>query len=175
MQDVETELADLDLIAFLEPAVGREIAHAGHAEPRAAGHDIVEQKLVGDMRTFDRHFQRVAQIRGAADMVNMAMGQPDFFHGDAGLLDRGQNLGNVAAGIDHDRLFGRLVPDNGAILLERRHRNDNRAGLCLGVGFVIHGATIFSPDRSSTRARECRATQSAMTSPRFVTPLYPFV
>jgi len=28
---------------------------------------------------FDRHFQRVAQLGGAADMVDMTVGQPDFF------------------------------------------------------------------------------------------------
>ena len=53
MQDVEGEFADRDLLAFVEPAVGPEIAHAGHAEPLAAGDDIVEQIFVGDMRTFD--------------------------------------------------------------------------------------------------------------------------
>src|SRR5215468_7252649 len=33
--DVEGEIADLDLLAFVEPAVRSEIAHAGHAEARA--------------------------------------------------------------------------------------------------------------------------------------------
>ena len=32
VQDVEAQFADLDLIALIEPAVGAEIAHAGHAE-----------------------------------------------------------------------------------------------------------------------------------------------
>ena len=53
MQDVEGQIADRDLIAFVEPAVGPEIAHAGHAEARAARDDIVEQELVGDMRALD--------------------------------------------------------------------------------------------------------------------------
>jgi hypothetical protein len=72
-------------------------------------------------------------------MVDMAVRQPDLFDRDAGLLDRFQNLGNVPAGIDHHGLLGRLVPDDGAVLLEQRHRHDHRAGLRLGLGFVIHG------------------------------------
>src|SRR5437016_13846875 len=100
MQDVEGEITDRDLIAFIEPAVGPEIAHAGHAEALAAAYDIVEQVLVGDVRAFDSDLQRVAQFRGAADMVDMAVGEPDLLDRDAGLLDRLQNLGNVPAGVD---------------------------------------------------------------------------
>ena len=110
MQDVEGQLADLDLLAFIEPAVRREVAHAGHAESRAARHHIVEQEFVGDMRAFDRHLQRIAQFGGAPDMVDMAMRQPDLFDGDIGLFDRGLNLRNVAAGVDHHGFFGSFAP-----------------------------------------------------------------
>ncbi len=44
------------------------------------------------MRSLDRHLERVAQFGGAADMVDMAMGQPDFLDGHRGLLDRIQDL-----------------------------------------------------------------------------------
>ena len=74
----KVERADLDLVAFVEPAVGREIAHPGHAEAGAARHHIVQQELVRDMRALDRYTQHLAQFGGAADMVDMAMGQPDL-------------------------------------------------------------------------------------------------
>jgi len=73
MQQVEGQFADSDLIALIEPAIRREIAHAGHAETGAAGHHIVEQKLVGDVRTFDWNLQRVAQLRCTPDMVDMTV------------------------------------------------------------------------------------------------------
>ena len=143
MQDVEGEIPDRDRIAFIEPAVGPEIAHVSHAEALAARDDIVEHVFVGDVRTLDLDLQRVAQIGGAADMVNMAVRQPDLLDRDAGLLDRLQDLGNVPARVDHHGLLGRLVPDDGAVLLEQRDRHDHRAGLRLilglGLGFVIHG------------------------------------
>src|SRR5437879_11212249 len=97
VEDVEGELADLDLLALVEPAVGPEIAHAGDAEARARGDDIIEQIFVGDVRALDLHAERVAQFSGAADMIDMAVRDPDLLHGDAGLLDRLQNLRHVAA------------------------------------------------------------------------------
>jgi hypothetical protein len=139
---VEGQLADRHLLSLVEPAIRREIAHPGHAEARAAGHDIVEQEFVGEMRALDRHLQRVAQLGRAADMVDMAVGQPDLFHGDVGLLDRGLNFRNVAAGVDHDGLFGGFAPDQGAVLLEQRHRDDDSAGFRLGFGFICHPGTM---------------------------------
>src|SRR6266481_5964150 len=85
--------------------------------------------FVGDVRAFDRHFQRVAQFRGAADMVDMAVGEPDLLDGNAGLLDGGLNLRHIAAGIDHHSLLARLVPEDGAVLLEQRHWHDGCADL----------------------------------------------
>ena len=103
------------------------------------------------MRALDLHLQRVAQIGGATDMVDMAVGEPDLLDRDAGLLDRLQNFGNVPAGVDHHGLLGRLVPDDGAVLLEQRHRHDHRAGfglvLGLGLGFVIHGWHHIHPGK----------------------------
>src|SRR3954470_1679601 len=79
-------------------------------------------------------------------MVDMAVSEPDLLHGDAGLLDGVQDLRHVAAGIDHHGLLGRLVPDDGAILLEQRHGDDDRARFraCLGLCLVLlgHGATM---------------------------------
>src|SRR5581483_8361532 len=79
---------------------------------------------------------------GAADMVDVAMGQPDLLDGDAGLGDSLANVGHIAAGIDHDRLPGRLTPQDGAVLLERRDRHDDRAGLRLGLVLLAHGASM---------------------------------
>ena len=54
-------------------------------------------------------------------MVHVAVGEPDALDGDAGLVDRGEDAIHVAAGIDDDRLLGGVVPQDGAVLLERRH------------------------------------------------------
>src|SRR5437588_703524 len=38
-------------------------------------------------------------------MVDMAVGEPDLFNRDTGLLERGFDLRHVAAGVDHDGLL----------------------------------------------------------------------
>ena len=60
MQDIEGQFADRNLLAFFEPAIRHEIAHIGETEARPARHHIVEQKFIGDMRTFDRDLECVA-------------------------------------------------------------------------------------------------------------------
>src|SRR5665647_876072 len=67
----------------------------------------------------------IDHVGGAADMVDMAVGQPDLLDRHIRLLDRGQNFRNVAAGVDHHGLFGGLAPYQRAVLLEQRHRNDD--------------------------------------------------
>src|SRR6187549_126037 len=62
-------------------------------------------------------------------MVDMPMRQPDLLDRDAGLFDRSLDLVDVPAGVDHHGLLRGLVPDDGAVLFEQRHRNDDRAGL----------------------------------------------
>ena len=103
-------------------------------------------------------FSASRKFGGAADMVDMAVGQPDLLDRDAGLLDRRQDLRHVAAGVDHDGLLGRLVPDDGAVLLEQRHRNDDRAGLRLWSRFCHPWGHHILPRHAVNTRGECRAT-----------------
>jgi hypothetical protein len=64
-------------------------------------------------------------------MVDVAMRQQDLLHRHAGLLDAGLDSIEVAAGIDHNAVLARLVPQQRAVLLERRDGNDG--------GFEGHG------------------------------------
>src|SRR3569832_2804054 len=83
VKDVEAELADLDPVAFIEPAIRREIAYAGEAEPRAALDHVVQQQFVGEMRALDRHAARLAQLGRTADVIDMAVREPDLLDRDA--------------------------------------------------------------------------------------------
>src|SRR5207245_11023200 len=59
-----------------------------------------------------------------------------------GLLNSSHNPGNVADGVDHEGIPGGLAPDQRAVLLKQRHRNDGGAGFCLGLGFLGHFSTM---------------------------------
>src|ERR1700730_1111829 len=55
MQHIERQVADLDPVAVIEPAIRRGDTNPVHAELEAAGGQPVEQELVGPMRTLDRN------------------------------------------------------------------------------------------------------------------------
>src|SRR5262249_41140769 len=59
----------------------------------------------------------------------MAVGQPDLLHRDAVLFDRMLDLVEVAAGINHGATLAPLRPQNRAVLLKRRDRNDHSSSL----------------------------------------------
>ncbi len=145
VKNLEGEVADLYGVAFVEPAVGRDVAHAGDAEARAAAFEIVEQRLVGDVRSLDRHAAELfLQLGRTARVIEMAVRQPDLLDRDAGLRNRLKNIVHVAARIDDDGALGRLAPDQCAVLLERGDGNDDgprlwRGGLAGRVlGIVCH-------------------------------------
>jgi hypothetical protein len=57
----------------------------------------------------------------------MAVRQPDALHRHASLLDGADDAVHVAARVDHHGLLAGIVPQQGAVLLERRDRNDRPA------------------------------------------------
>jgi hypothetical protein len=60
-------------------------------------------------------------------MIDMAVGQQDLLDCDAGLLGGGLKARQVAAGIDERAAHRRGAPQQGAVLLQRRDRNDRGA------------------------------------------------
>jgi hypothetical protein len=147
VQDIEIEAADADAVAFLEPAVRCEIAHSGHAEPFATLHHGIQQKPVVDVRPDDLDLQRVAQFGRAADMVDVAVRQPDRLDIDVRLGNGVLDQRYVTAGIDHHRLASGFVPQQHAVLLEQGDGNDDRAcrsgGLGCGLSLLAHRATML--------------------------------
>ena len=128
MQDVETKSAHGHAVALVEPAVRRH--GSGFAEP-VIGRRLrqgIEEELVGQMRALHRHAEALAQLVGAGRVIDMAVGQQDFLDLHALLTDRRLDPVEVAAGIDDSADLGGFVPDQGAILLEGRDRDDPGAG-----------------------------------------------
>ncbi len=81
------------------------------------------------MRTDHRQREFRAQFLGTASMIEMSMGQPDFLEGDAVFSDDLKDDVHIAAGINDNTLFGILIEEDGAVLLERRDRNNARLQL----------------------------------------------
>jgi hypothetical protein len=82
----------------------------------------LEQEFVALIGTLDGDAAELfLKLRGAAGVVQMAVGEPDALDGDSGLGDGGEDTIDVAAGIDDDRLLAGVVPQDRAVLLEWCH------------------------------------------------------
>ena len=128
MQHVQHKVADPHLIAFLEPAIGLHIARTRTARTRAQNLDhMIEQKLVGAVRPLDGDAELFLEVGRRADMVDMPMGYQNAFDLHLGFGDRALDIRKVAARIDDRAPVVRLVPDERAILLKRRYRDNGRA------------------------------------------------
>jgi hypothetical protein len=68
--------------------------------------------------------ERRAERFHAAGMVEMAVGQPDCLQRQGLAAQRGDDAVGVATGVDHDGAEGLLIPQDGAVLLERGDRDD---------------------------------------------------
>ncbi len=95
----QRRFADRHRVAFDQPAIGFE-RHAAQAPAPAVLRQPRDPEAVGLVRAFDRHAQLVGKRLRLAAMVDMAMGQQDFFDRHAMLLRGGEQPWQIAAGID---------------------------------------------------------------------------
>ena len=89
------------------------------------------------MRAFNGHAETLREHPGAAAMIEMAVGNEQLLDSDAVLIGDGHQPFELVAGIDEGAAHGLGAPEQGAILLERRDRDDDR--LKRGFG-AVHGA-----------------------------------
>ena len=142
MDDIEYERADGHLVAVRQPAIGREGVGAGDAVSSAFGGGLVDPELVVWVRAFDGHTQIGGEHAGHAAMIDMAMGDEQFFDGDALFGGHGFEALKVAAGVCERAAHGFGAPDQRAILLQRGHgQDDGLEGRRCGLK-ASHGRTL---------------------------------
>jgi hypothetical protein len=127
---------------------------AHDAVRRAGVGEALEEEAVGAMRSLDRDAEPVPQFGGAARVIDMAVGEQDLLHCHARLGDRVGDAIEVAARIDDGGPLRRLAPQEGAVLLERRDRDDDGAQ-------VVHGRAASSDGGESRIWRAARRDASA--------------
>ena len=71
----------------------------------------------------------VAQLHRSAHVIDVSMSDDDLLHLQVVLMNEGENILDVVAGIDHHGIAGSLVPNHGAVALQRADGKD----------FVNHG------------------------------------
>src|SRR4029079_1377470 len=96
VQHIEFQLADLDLISLLQPTIGRDVLCIENAIAPAAFRRMLQEEQIVLLRPLDRYVQACLQIRGAAHMIDVPVGQPDLVYRGAGLRDSALNVWKVA-------------------------------------------------------------------------------
>jgi hypothetical protein len=124
--DVQCKVADGHLFAIGQPAVGLENLAVDAVSPPVIL-KAADPEAVGFVRPFDGNAEFGRQRPRFAAMVDMTVGDQDFLDGDAVLGGGGLELGQVTAGINERAAHGGGAPEQSAILLEWRHRDDRGA------------------------------------------------
>ena len=125
MQHFEGISADFQFIAFFQPA--RRHKGFGWREIVLFGDfgEVRQQEAVCFVRTQNFDF-RIARrhFRHAADMVEMAVCQPNRLNVQTAFFRFFQQARNVAADIGKNRFVGFVVPHQCAVLAEQGNRNN---------------------------------------------------
>lgn len=122
--DLKLSFADLHGIAFAEPTVGYKGACANEAPGLDGGGNLFDPEQVVRMRSLNRCAAGFAQGLCAPGVVGVAVCYPNFLNGEAFVGDRIEQPFNVAAWVDDGGFQGFSTPNDGAVLLEGRHRHD---------------------------------------------------
>ncbi len=105
MNDPENKARGVHRVALGEPAIRKHGAGVQQAETRARFDKAFQQKQVSLVRTLNRDAKLLPQTRSTARMVDVAVGQKDFFNRHAQLGNCGKDHINITTGIDNHGAF----------------------------------------------------------------------
>jgi len=126
---------------------GGECARAGQTEHPALLRHSINPEAVFALRSFDRQRQTVGEFGDRAGMIDVPVCDQDLLQRDALGLDCAQYARDVAARIDQRCTLRLLAPEEAAVLLERRDRDD----------LVFHGLAGRRRRREGASAQYSRA------------------
>lgn len=123
MNNFQSFLPDRDPVVILQPAIRGEDFRCRKAEHLALHRQALNPEVIFYMGAFDGHSCTFRQRRGASGMVDVGVSQQDFFQHHTLGLNRSPNAIQISARVDHRGFVGFGAPEQGAVLLERSHRN----------------------------------------------------
>jgi hypothetical protein len=124
VDDLQGSIADGHAIPSIQPLIGTEGRDRSETEhPRLLRQGIKQEGII-NVRTQDRHPQTLGQLGGAADVVDMTVGEEDLDGGNRLLPYQCQEATHLSARVHDGRLTSVPAPEQRAILLERSDRHD---------------------------------------------------
>src|SRR5258708_14482145 len=169
MPNIKGEFANANLLAVGKPARRLEGA-ADNAVFGSVVSEAVDPIAVGLVGPLDRDAEFLAKNSCASTMVDMAMGKEDLFDRHPGLGRSALESDQIAAWVNKGTEHGRGAPEQGAILLKRRHRDDCRSKRRLAhlevsrLSLAIAGGSLLIV---SATASACRMTLNTLPPASF--------
>ena len=133
MEHVDFGGADEKLVAVFHRDVNVYGFGSAYADPRRLYFHHVLQCAVREVH-IDRGAGCHLKFLGAADMIDVGMGDHDGGHGELVSGKDFQDAVNFVAGVDHHRLARGFVAENGTVALQHAYRKD----------LVDHNASILT-------------------------------
>lgn len=125
MQYIEPQIADLHLVAVIQPAIRRERHCRRKAEQLGLLRQRIQPELFFTLRTDNRNAERIAQFHGRAHMVKMTVGEQHTLQRESALRHLGKQAFGFTTGVDQRGTTG-FVPNQRAVLLIRGDREDGK-------------------------------------------------
>lgn len=117
-------IADRHSVPVRKPAVRLEDLDRVKLEAHALRVELRDPELILALRSFNRYSERARKHRGSPAMIDVAVGQQDFFDGHTefgrGRLDAIQ----ITTRVDDRGAFRGFADGDRAVLLERSHGDD---------------------------------------------------
>ena len=131
VEDASGEAGDGDDLVVVEGVVGGWDFRGRDAEPGGLDVHHFDQREV-ELVVEDGCSGELLEALGSGDVVDVGVGDDDLLDSEAVPLERGDDVGDVVAGVDDDGLAGGFVAEDGAVAAERAYDED----------FVDHGLDL---------------------------------
>ena len=123
VEDGAGEAGDGDEFAIFEGVVGGGDGGGGDAEPAGLNvHHFDQREIV--LVVEDGSAGELLEAMGARDVVDVRVGDDDFFDGEAVGGEDGDDARNVVAGVNYDGFVGGLISEDRAVALQRADGED---------------------------------------------------
>jgi hypothetical protein len=123
VEDGAGEAGNGDELAVLEGVVGGGDGGGGDAEPAGLNvHHFDQGEIV--LVVEDGSAGELLEAMGSGDVVDVGVGDDDFFDGEAVGGEDGDDVRNVIAWVNYDGFAGVLISKDGAVALQRTDGED---------------------------------------------------
>ncbi len=116
----------LNGIGIIKPAIGFKGLDMRKTEFLGLHGHSLDPEGIFLLRTLNRNTKSLSKIGRPTGMINVSVGNQNFFQGNAPTFNFSHQPVNIAAGVDHRTAFAGFIPENRAVLGKGCHGNNGK-------------------------------------------------